>query len=249
MNAQGRHVSSATLNNSFNRRSVVIGALQGGVGMLLAVRMGWIAIFQNEKYKLDSESNRVNLTLVPPRRGWILDRNGAPLASNKTDFRVDVIPDRLIDPEGAINLLGHLLGLGEVEVQDLKDKIDKAHGFQPVEAASGLDWDRFAAVSVRLPDLPGVIAQRGFSRFYPDRSRRRSSRRLCRPGFDRRLREGTKSASRHTWLQGRKGWPRKTFRKGIARRTWRTAGGGDRRRQDRARPRIRAKTCLESRSG
>lgn len=33
--------------------------------------------------------------------------------------------------------------------------------------ASGLGWDKFAAVSVRLPDLPGVIAQRGFSRSYP----------------------------------------------------------------------------------
>ncbi|WP_374528597.1 penicillin-binding protein 2, partial [Novosphingobium sp.] len=32
---------------------------------------------------------------------------------------------------------------------------------------SGLDWDNFAAVSVRLPDLPGVLAQRGYSRWYP----------------------------------------------------------------------------------
>src|SRR5690606_191388 len=42
-----------------------------------------------------------------------------------------------------------------------------ANGFQPVEVASGLDWDRFAAVSVRLPDLPGVVPQRCFTRYYP----------------------------------------------------------------------------------
>jgi penicillin-binding protein 2 len=36
-----------------------------------------------------------------------------------------------------------------------------------VEAAASLDWERFAAVSVRLPDLPGVVPHRGFSRFYP----------------------------------------------------------------------------------
>ncbi len=167
MAGTGPHVSSGTLKNSFDRRSFVLGAMQGGVGLLLAARMGWIAVFQNAKYELEAESNRVNLTLVPPRRGWILDRNGAPLASNKTDFRVDIIPDRLVDPERSINLLGGLLNLSAIEVQDLKDKIEKARGFQPVEAAAGLDWDRFAAVSVRLPDLPGVIAQRGFSRFYP----------------------------------------------------------------------------------
>lgn len=162
-----QHVSSGTLKNSFDRRSVVIGTVQGGLGVLLAARMAWIGVAQNEKYKLEAESNRVNLTLIPPRRGWVLDRNGAPLASNRADFRVDLIPDRLVDADRTIDELGKLLNLTAVDVRDLKDKLDKAHGFQPVEVASGLDWERFAAVSVRLPDLPGVVPQRGFSRFYP----------------------------------------------------------------------------------
>ncbi|MFM2301268.1 MAG: penicillin-binding protein 2 [Pseudomonadota bacterium] len=160
-------VSSGILRNSFDRRSVVIGGLQAGVGVLLAARMGWIGLVQNAKYQTLSESNRVNLTLIPPRRGWILDRNGAPLASNRADFRVDLIPERLIDPDRTVDELAKLLQLGEDKVTDLRDKLDKAHGFRPVEVAAGLDWDHFAAVSVRLPDLPGVIAQRGFSRWYP----------------------------------------------------------------------------------
>src|SRR5690606_11265301 len=86
------------LTQTFERRSCIIGAVQGGVGMLLAARMGYIAVAENEKYEMEAESNRVNLTLIPPRRGWILDRNGSPLASNRADFRVDIIPDRLEDP-------------------------------------------------------------------------------------------------------------------------------------------------------
>jgi len=167
MFSSGRHVSTAILRQTFDRRAIVIGGLQLGVGVLLAARMGWLAIFQNEKYKLDSESNRVNLTLSPPRRGWILDRNGAPLASNRTDFRVDIIPDRLVDADRTVTELGVLLKFTDIEVRDLRDKLDKARGFQPVEAAAGLDWERFAAVSVRLPDLPGVVPHRGFSRYYP----------------------------------------------------------------------------------
>jgi penicillin-binding protein 2 len=167
MSADGRHVSSGTLKNSFDRRSVVIGAMQGGLGVLLAARLGWIAVLQTEKYKLQAESNRVNLTLVPPRRGWILDRGGAPLASNKTDFRVDIIPERLVDAESTLTTLGNVLQLTAIEIQDLKDKIDKSHGFQPVEVGSGLSAEAYAAVSVRLPNLPGVITQRGFLRFYP----------------------------------------------------------------------------------
>lgn len=157
----------ATLAQSFDRRTFVVGAVQGGVGMLLAARMGYIAVAENEKYEMEAESNRVNLTLIPPRRGWILDRNGSPLASNRADFRVDVIPERLDDPERAIQTLGNLLGFTPVEIQDLRDKIDKAAGFQPVQVADGLDYDTFAAVSVRLPDLHGVVPQRGYSRYYP----------------------------------------------------------------------------------
>ncbi|MFN9377942.1 MAG: penicillin-binding protein 2 [Novosphingobium sp.] len=133
----------------------------------LAGRVAWISLAQNEKYTLASESNRVNLTLISPRRGAILDRNGAPIAANRADFRVDLVPDRLVDPDRTLAELGRLLKLTDVRIKDLKDKLDKARGFQPVEVAAGLDWDSFAAISVRLPDLPGVLAQRSFSRWYP----------------------------------------------------------------------------------
>ena len=160
-------VSQTTLDNAFNRRTFVIGAGMGGIGTILAARMAYIAIAENERWVLESESNRVNLSLIPPRRGWILDRNGAPLASNRADFRVDVIPDRMDDAAATLGQLAGLLDLSQNAVADIIKKIDEARGFQPIEVATGLDYDQFAAISVRLPDLPGVVPQRGFSRYYP----------------------------------------------------------------------------------
>ena len=132
--------------------------------------MGYLAIAENEKYRLESESNRVNLTLIPPRRGWILDRNGAPLASNRADFRVDVIPERLTDADAMLDQIGGLLGLEPDRITDLKTEVAASRGFAPIEVASGLDYEQFAALSVRLPDMQGVVPQRGFSRFYPTAS-------------------------------------------------------------------------------
>jgi penicillin-binding protein 2 len=160
-------VSSATLKNAYDRRSFVVGVLGAGVGTLLAGRVGYLAIAQNEKYAVEAESNRVNLHLIPPRRGWILDRHDAPLASNRADFRVDVIPERMVGGDRTIGVLTEVLGLDEIAVRDLRDRIDQARGFQPVEVKTGLSYDQFAALSVRLPDLPGVVPQRGFTRFYP----------------------------------------------------------------------------------
>ena len=160
-------VSQTTLDNAFERRTFVIGAGMGGIGAILATRMAYIAIAENERWVLESESNRVNLSLIPPRRGWILDRNGAPLASNRADFRVDVIPERLSDPDATLSVLANILDLSTNNVADISKRVEEARGFQPIEVATGLNYDQFAAVSVRLPDLPGVVPQRGFSRFYP----------------------------------------------------------------------------------
>ena len=160
-------MTAARLTQTFERRTFLLGAIQGGVGLLLASRMGYLAVAQNAKYRAASESNRVNLALIPPRRGWLIDREGKALASNRADFRVDLIPDRLVDADATLATLKGLLNLGDDRIADIKDKIDNSRGYQPVEVASKLDWDTFAAVSVRLPELPGVIPQRGFSRFYP----------------------------------------------------------------------------------
>ena len=162
-----RPVTEAMQSYTFSRRAWLLGTAQAGFGLVLAGRMGWIAVAQNAKYSELSESNRVNMTLIPPRRGWMIDRNGVPIANNRTDFRVDIIPDRLQDPERVITTLQRLLALPPEEVERIRLDLKNAAGFQPVQVAENVDWDHFAAVNVHLPELPGVAPTRGFSRNYP----------------------------------------------------------------------------------
>ena len=162
-----RIMTQAAQAYSFSRRAWLLGAAQAGVGGLLIGRMGWLAIAENEHYNLLSESNRVSMTMIPPRRGWIVDRNGQPIASNRTDFRVDVIPDRLEDPERVLAQLRSLLSLTDEDLARIRLQLEHSPGFRPVEIAENIDWDRFAAVQVRQPELPGVQPTRGFARHYP----------------------------------------------------------------------------------
>lgn len=160
-------ITEASQTYSFSRRAVVLGAAQGAVGMVLAGRMAWLSVFENERYKLMAESNRVNNTLIPPRRGWLLDRTGKPLASNRTDFRVDLIPDRIVDKDKLLAELTHLLKLAPEDLARIETDLKRAGGYRPVQVAENLDWDRFAAVLVRQPELPGVAPTRGYARHYP----------------------------------------------------------------------------------
>jgi penicillin-binding protein 2 len=53
----------------FSRRAVIIGGAQGTLAAILAARMGYIAIAENQRYAKLAEENRVQERLIAPRRG------------------------------------------------------------------------------------------------------------------------------------------------------------------------------------
>jgi len=135
---------------------------------MLIGRMGWLSVAQNQKYQLLSESNRVQLIPVPPRRGWIIDRNSKPIAINRSSFRIDVIPQQLEKGRDVVGEVAKLIALDADSVDRVRRELKESRGFRPVQLAENVTYEQYAAVTVRLPDLPGVQATRGFSRFYPD---------------------------------------------------------------------------------
>lgn len=153
---------------TFTRRAMVVGGFQLGLSALMGGRLAYLSLSDTERYQLMSEENRFQLVLVPPRRGWIVDRYGKPIAVNRSDYRIDLIPDQLEDPERAIAELTQLLELTPEEVARIRKDLDHAAGYQPVAVAENLSFDKYAAVTVRLPEMPGVAPLRGFSRYYPD---------------------------------------------------------------------------------
>ena len=164
---KAKRITTVHQSITFSRRMMLLGGAQAAVGALLIGRMGWLSIAQNAKYQLLSESNRVQLIPVPPRRGWIIDRNGKPIAINKASFRVDIIPQQLTDGPRVVADVARLLDLPPDEVDRITKELEHSRGFQPVSVADNIPYEQYAAITVRQPELPGVTASRGFTRFYP----------------------------------------------------------------------------------
>jgi penicillin-binding protein 2 len=160
-------LTTAHQSITFSRRMLLLGGAQAAIGTLLIGRMGWLSVAQNQKYQLLSESNRVQLIPVPPRRGWIIDRKGKPIAINRSSFRVDIIPQQLVDGPKVVANVSELLQLPPDEVDRINRELAVSRGFQPVSVADNISYDQYAAITVRLPELPGVSASRGFQRYYP----------------------------------------------------------------------------------
>jgi penicillin-binding protein 2 len=164
---KGSRFTAAHQSMTFSRRMMIFGGAQAVFGGALIARLGYLSVAQNQHYRLLSESNRVQLIIVPPRRGWIVDRNNKPIAINRSDFRVDIIPDQLENPTQTLRLLTQIMKLTPDDVDRIIKELKEAHGYQPVQVAENVPYEQYAAVTVRLPELPGVQPMRGFSRFYP----------------------------------------------------------------------------------
>jgi penicillin-binding protein 2 len=103
-------VTEQTQGITFTRRALVLGGLQAGVGALLAGRMAYIAIAQNERSAAHGRGESGPPSADPaPAAGWIVDRNGHPIAANRSTFRVDLLPDRIDDPDQLLAQLQQLL--------------------------------------------------------------------------------------------------------------------------------------------
>jgi penicillin-binding protein 2 len=153
---------------AFTRRAVLFGGGMAALGATLAGRMAWLSVFEGEQYRLASEENRIQLRLIPPRRGWIVDRNGTPLALNKPDYRLELIPEEVADLDALLARVRAVLGLDWNEELRIRADIAIQPKYVPVEVARDLDWPKFAAANVQLADVPGLTPVRAFARVYPD---------------------------------------------------------------------------------
>lgn len=152
---------------SFTRRAFVIGAGQGVLLAILGGRLAYLQIAQGPQYKTMAEENRINVKLLAPARGQIVDRFGVPLAINNQDFRVVLIPEQTDDMKKALQKLSGMITLDERAIQKVINLAKKSSKFNPIEVRDNLTWDEVATIEVNLTDLPGISTEVGEIRSYP----------------------------------------------------------------------------------
>ena len=134
---------------------------------LLAGRMYQLQVIESDKYTTLAEENRINLRLLPPPRGRILDRYGRPLAINQENYRVSLVAEQVQDVDAILNALSRIISLGDHERQRIMREVRRRRGFVPVTVRENLEWEDVSRIEVNAPDLPGLSIEVGQSRQYP----------------------------------------------------------------------------------
>src|SRR5215472_17251651 len=144
--------------------------LAGGQAILLAAlagRMYQLQILESDRYTVLADENRINLQLLAPQRGRILDRFGMPLADNHQNYRLVIVPEQAGDIPATLDALGGMIEIGEAERHRILREIRRKHPFVPIVIRANLSWDEMARGEVAIPELPGVAIEEGLTRSYP----------------------------------------------------------------------------------
>ena len=151
----------------FTRRAILIGGVQCAALAGLAGRMAWLQVVHGEKYATLADKNRINVRLLAPERGLIVDRYGVPLANNDQNFRVLLIPEQTKDIDSVLASLERLITLKQHHIQTTFEQVKRKPAYLPVEIRDGLSWKDVSTIEVNIMDLPGVMTDAGTRRSYP----------------------------------------------------------------------------------
>jgi penicillin-binding protein 2 len=151
----------------FTRRAII---LAGGQALLLSglvARLYQLQVIDAEVYEVLAEENRINMRLLPPPRGLILDRFGAGMALNRQNYRLVLVSEQTESVTDTLDQLGSLINLTERDVTRVNRETSRRRDFVPVTVREDLSWSEVARVEVNAPELPGVMIEVGQTRLYP----------------------------------------------------------------------------------
>lgn len=152
---------------SFSRRVAFLGGGKVLLLSLLAGRMYQLQVIESDKYKTLADENRINLRLLPPPRGTIVDRYGGALAVNQENYRVTLVAEQVNDINTMLDTLSGIISLEDYERHRILREVRRRRGFVPVTVRENLDWRDVSRIEVNAPDLPGLSIEVGQSRQYP----------------------------------------------------------------------------------
>lgn len=151
----------------FTRRAFVVGACQGAFLAVLGGRLAWLQVVEGSRYKTLAENNRINLKMVAPARGQIVDRFGVPFAVSRQNFRVLVVPEQTDDLARSLKQLKKYIRLDDDKLEKVLKIAKRSPRYTPLEVTDNLTWEEVSTVEVNIPDLPGMSIDMGELRHYP----------------------------------------------------------------------------------
>lgn len=134
---------------------------------VLVTNLYHLQILRYDDYSTRSNQNRIKLVPIAPSRGIIYDRNGTPLAINRTIYQLELTPDKVEDLQATLNELRAIVDLTDEDIVNFEKERKRSRRFTPIPLKTGLNELQVARFSVDQFRFPGLEVKGYQRRFYP----------------------------------------------------------------------------------
>ncbi|MGV3346342.1 peptidoglycan DD-transpeptidase MrdA [Enterobacteriaceae bacterium LUAb1] len=151
----------------FVRRALIafIGILL--LSCVLMTNLYNLQIIHHENYQTRSNENRIKLVPVAPSRGIIYDRNGIPLALNRTIYQLELVPEKVDNLQQTLDQLRPVVELTDSDLENFQKERKRSRRFTSVPVKIGLNDVQVARFAVNQYRFPGVEVKGYQRRYYP----------------------------------------------------------------------------------
>ncbi|CNF56355.1 penicillin-binding protein 2 [Yersinia pseudotuberculosis] len=151
----------------FVRRAVVafLGILL--LSGVLVANLYNLQIVRFDDYSTRSNDNRIKLVPIAPSRGMIFDRNGTPLALNRTIYQLELMPEKIENLSATLNALRPIVDLTDEDIANFEKERKRSRRFTSIAVKTPLTEVQVARFAVNQFRFPGIEVKGYQRRFYP----------------------------------------------------------------------------------
>ena len=134
---------------------------------LLSLRYIYLQVINYEEFTARSITNQVRIVPVAPNRGLIYDRRGRPIAENRPAYRLELVPEKVVSVEQAIDRLGLIVDLPDDALEKFQESQKRYRNFDSVPLKFNLTEQEVARFAVDRHQFEGVEIVPYLARYYP----------------------------------------------------------------------------------
>src|SRR5215475_8273198 len=135
---------------SLTRRALILGGGRVLLAKALAGRLYQLQVLEKDRYRVLADENRINLRLLVPPRGRIVDRFGVSLADNRQNYRVVIVPEQTSDINATIDAIAKLIDITDTDRKRALRDAKRMHAFVPVVVRGNLSWEELSRIEVAI---------------------------------------------------------------------------------------------------
>ena len=149
-----------------NRRSFILYSLKLFLFGIVGWRLYNIQIKNSDKYKTLSKNNQIDIEIIYPVRGKIIDIKNNILVNNRKVYDVYIIPENTSDINKTLNQISKLKKIDFAKKRKIIELSKKVKKFEKIKIFENLEWNDLEKIEVNKLSIPGIFISQDYMRVY-----------------------------------------------------------------------------------